>query len=118
MVFSPDGKIVASGGHALRLWNVQTGEEVQSFDINVYSLAFSPDGTCIAAGCAGNIVYKNGKDGSYNIRVLTSEFATIPYFHFHDLSLPAYDGSVCLLSGKFSPVHLKDRGTRSTPSST
>ena len=31
MVFSPDGKIVASGGHGLRLWNVQTGEEVQKF---------------------------------------------------------------------------------------
>ena len=55
VIFSRDGKLVASGGKALRLWNVETGEEVDSFDItgNVYSLAFSPDGTCIAAGCRG-----------------------------------------------------------------
>ena len=51
VVFSPNGKLVASGGQGLRLWNVQTGEEVESFDIDVYSLAFSPDGACIAAGC-------------------------------------------------------------------
>ena len=50
VVFSPDGKLVASGGQALRLWDVQTGEEVESIDISVYSLTFSPDGTCIAAG--------------------------------------------------------------------
>ena len=31
VVFSPDGKFVALGGHALRLWNVQTGEEVPNF---------------------------------------------------------------------------------------
>ena len=40
VIFSRDGKLVASGGQALRLWNVQTGEEVESFDIRVNSLAF------------------------------------------------------------------------------
>ena len=48
-IFSPsrDGKFVALGGQVLRLWNVQTGEKVESFDIDVYSFALSPDGTCI-----------------------------------------------------------------------
>ena len=55
VIFSRDGKLVASSGKALRLWNVETGEKVDSFYITgkVYSLAFSPDGTCIAAGCRG-----------------------------------------------------------------
>jgi WD40 repeat protein len=73
VIFSRDGKLVATGGLALRLWNVQTGQEVESFDINVGSLAFSPDGTCIAAGCvAKNDIYG---DGSCNIRVINLELA-------------------------------------------
>ena len=85
VIFSQDGKLVASGGQALRLWNVETGQMVESFDINVYSLAFSPDGTCIAAGCegAGIIPYSDtiegwDKDGSFNIRVIDLELAKMP----------------------------------------
>ena len=66
VIFSRNGKLVASGGQALRLWDVQTGEEVESFDINVYSLAFSPDGTCIAAGCGGRYIEGDGC-GNYEI---------------------------------------------------
>ena len=77
VVFSPDGKLVATGGRALRLWNVVTGEEVESFDIDVFSLAFSPDGTCIAAGCKG--IELDGRDGSYNIRVINLELAKNPH---------------------------------------
>ena len=82
VVFSRDGKLVALAGQALRLWNAQTGEEVESFDINVYSLAFSPDGTCIAAGCEGRSTTLAGidRDGSYNIRVINLELAKISYF--------------------------------------
>jgi WD40 repeat protein len=82
VILSQDGKLVALGGPTLQLWNVQTGEEVESFDIDVYSLALSPDGTCIAAGCAGRFIEKIGKDdwdreddGSYNIRVINLELA-------------------------------------------
>ena len=50
VVLSQDGKLVALGGQVLRVWNVQTGKEDGNFDNDVYSLAFSPDGTCIAAG--------------------------------------------------------------------
>ena len=75
VVFSRDGKLVASGGQTLRLWNVQTGEEVESFNIGVDSLAFSPDGTCIAAGCEpcdGRAI--RGGD-NYNLRVINLELA-------------------------------------------
>ena len=81
-IFSPsrDGKFVALGGQVLRLWNVQTGEKVESFDIDVYSFALSPDGTCIAAGCGGSYVTVVGDGrGCYNIRVINLGLAKISY---------------------------------------
>jgi WD40 repeat protein len=64
VILSRDGKLVVTGGQTLQLWNVQTGEEVESFDINVRSLALSPDGTCIAAGCVGREVDNDDEDSS------------------------------------------------------
>jgi WD40 repeat protein len=81
VILSRDGKLVATGGQALRLWNVQTGEEVESFDIDVHSLALSPDGTYIAAGCGERSV-KTSKwwlDCSYNIRIINLELALSPH---------------------------------------
>jgi WD40 repeat protein len=99
VIFSRDGKLVATGGQALRLWNVQTGEEVESFDINVWSLAFSPDGTYIAAGCAGKYTTENGGEGSYNIRVINLEFAKIyPYPY-----VPPGGWGLKLLKGEVPP---------------
>ena len=77
VILSRDGNFVALGGQALRLWNVQTGEEVESFDIDVYSLAFSPDGTCIAAGCEAGEGGGIRGDGSYNLRVISLELAKV-----------------------------------------
>jgi WD domain, G-beta repeat len=79
VIFSRDGKLVATGGKALRLWNVQTGKEVESFDIDVFSLALSPDGNYIAAGCGGGYIRGDGRDGRYNIRIINLELAKIPH---------------------------------------
>jgi WD40 repeat protein len=96
VIFSGDGKLVATGGQALRLWNVQTGKEVESFDINVKSLTLSPDGTCIAAGCAGS---GDGWEGSYNIRVINIELAAkIPHAY-----VPPGRGGIKLLKGEVWP---------------
>ena len=87
MIFSRDGKLIALGGQALRLWNVETGEIVQSFDIKVCSLALSAEGTCIAAGCegiGGGVTYVEEwevLDGSYNIRVINIGSVNIPDHH-------------------------------------
>ena len=97
VIFSRDGEFVASGGEALRLWNAQTGEEVGSFYINVYSLAFSPDGTCIAAGCDG--IYNVNGDGNYNIRVINLESAKISYFRCNSFIPPGGRG-ITLLKGE------------------
>ena len=104
VVLSPDGKLVASGGQVLRLWNVQTGEEFESFDIDVYSLAFSPDGTCIAAGCEGRDYQEEDSDGRgrYNIRVINLELAKASYFHGH-MFIPSGGEGIKLLKGEVPP---------------
>jgi len=55
VVFSPDGKIVASASSdkTIRLWEVETGRMLRVLDHhrdNVTSICFSPDGKTIASG--------------------------------------------------------------------
>jgi WD40 repeat protein len=75
VIFSQDGKLVATGGYTLQLWNAETGEEVESFDIDACSLAFSPDGTCIAAACGWR-----SKD--HYVRVFNLELAMTNSHHY------------------------------------
>jgi WD40 repeat protein len=53
IAFSPNGGFLASGGRvpAVILWNVASGEIVRTFGVRdcVLSVAFSPDGTILAA---------------------------------------------------------------------
>src|ERR671915_573161 len=57
MAFSPDGRILASGGHdsSVILWDPQRGQQLgeplqMPGDVGVNSLAFSPDGRILASG--------------------------------------------------------------------
>jgi hypothetical protein len=63
--------------------------KVDSFDINIYSLALSPNGTCIAAGCARRFIDTDGDDGSNNIRVINLELAKIS----HPYISPGWEGA-------------------------
>jgi WD40 repeat protein len=54
LAFSPDGSVLASGGHWPRLWNLATGREirrlVETRDPAFGAIAFSPDGRTLATG--------------------------------------------------------------------
>ncbi len=61
ITFAPDGKTLATGGvgaEPLRIWNVDTRQVVRIFDgkLFIWSVAFSPDGTKIAAVADGTTV--------------------------------------------------------------
>jgi RNA polymerase sigma factor (sigma-70 family) len=53
MVFSPDGKLLASGGNGftdkcVRVWDVATGKQIRELEGEADRLAFSPDGRTLA----------------------------------------------------------------------
>jgi WD40 repeat protein len=53
VVFSPDGRLLASGSDVIKLWEVATGSEVRTLTghtRSVNSVAFSPDGRLLASG--------------------------------------------------------------------
>jgi WD40 repeat protein len=56
VAFSPAGqRIVVAGGLTLKLWDLETGQNVRTFkghNSNVTSVAFSPDGQRIVSGCS------------------------------------------------------------------
>ncbi|PMB29329.1 hypothetical protein CEN42_20070 [Fischerella thermalis CCMEE 5208] len=61
MVFSPDGKIIASGGYdkTIKLWDVTTGKVVKTLSSqnnSISELIFSPDGKILASRSLNNII--------------------------------------------------------------
>jgi RNA polymerase sigma factor (sigma-70 family) len=59
VVFSPDGKTLASAGEdgVIRVWEAPTGKELRHFDVGFQGhLAFSPDGKTLAAAARDNFV--------------------------------------------------------------
>ena len=60
VVFSPDGKTLASGSwDGVRLWDTETGEPKDTLTGHtegVYSVAFSPDGKTVASGSSDGTV--------------------------------------------------------------
>jgi hypothetical protein len=62
LAFSPDGKILASGGRTgpIRFWDVATGESIRQTEKNlgwVVGVTFSPDGKLLASGGTARTVH-------------------------------------------------------------
>jgi WD40 repeat protein len=70
VAYSPDSKLIASGGgNLVRLWDTDPKRHLRLVatlgSYGVYCLAFSPDSKLLAAGCANGAIYVwnvNGKD--------------------------------------------------------
>jgi serine/threonine protein kinase/DNA-binding beta-propeller fold protein YncE len=62
VAFTPDGGTLASGGFDNRvvLWDPDTGQARTTYETSdtVWSLAFSPGGKSLAAGCEGSIIHR------------------------------------------------------------
>ena len=61
VVFSPDSKILASGGvdNSIKLWDVASGQELMTLtghSFGVASVAFSPDGKILVSGSADKTI--------------------------------------------------------------
>ena len=90
VAFSPDGRLVASGGgdHLVKLWQASTGRELRTFQGHtdfVESVQFSPDGHLIAsAGSDGTVRLWDVDEGqlvrmwSVERRPITGHVVTAP----------------------------------------
>ena len=76
VAYSPDGKILATGGddRCIRLWDVDTSKQIHELPTQgrVTSLAFSPDGKTVAAGDGSDFLQRE-ENGIHIWKVSTGE---------------------------------------------
>ena len=112
VVFSPDGKLLASGGNdsRLRLWDASTGSLIAVLRGGGAAVAFSPDGKLIANEYGGN--RSSVPIGLWDVH--TGELRHVLTGHYNPLTCIAFssDGKTLASSSRDSEIILWDMLTR------
>lgn len=117
VAFSEDGKILATGGSPIRLWDVATGEALRSIDKGsalarsgsydfAQTLALSPNGKTVAAGDLRGVVHL--WDTATGRELFPPEQGHLGYVRSVDLSP---DGKIALTAGQDSSLRLWETAT-------
>jgi eukaryotic-like serine/threonine-protein kinase len=103
-VFSPDGRRVAStGGGTIKLWDVAAGKlhaALPSPNVQVFALAFSPDGRTLVSGGSDHLVHIWDAESGRERRQLSGQASTVTALAFRS------DGRELLSAGSDAVVTL------------
>lgn len=101
VAFSPSGEVVSGSSDATaRVWDAVTGKTLRTLQgagLGAYSIAISPDGKRIAAGCKDGVIREYGSDSDAAVRELKGHrgyIRSLAYTPDGRLISSADDGSV------------------------